>query len=412
MVTMTGRSAPAPDPWTGHRRGDPAVRRILWAMFAAGFAVFAQVFDAQAALPAIAAQLDLPPSTAALTVSSTTIGLAVSVLPWTMVADRLGRVRAMTISLAVSSVLGILTPLLPTFEAVVAARALTGVMLGAVPAVAMAYFAEEMHADIVAVAAGTFVAGNTIGGIVGRLIAGPLSEIAGWRVALVVVAACAAVSAAVFLRLIPHPRGFAPHPRTARSLAGTVVRHLRNRHLLALYAQGFFVMGSFTVVYNYLGFHVTQPPFDVPTALVSLLFLVYLAGTVTSRWSAVVAQRIGFPRMIACGLALMALGGALSLTPWLGTVLLGMTVFTVGCFCAHPIASGQSGRQSVSGRAQATALYQLAWLSGASLLGWLGGVVYGTLGWPATVGLVAVFTAAAAVALAAGFSGRRARARS
>ena len=44
-------------------------------------------------------------------------------------------------------------------------------------------------------------------------------------------------------------------------------------------------MGGFVAVYNYLGFRLSGEPFSLPATLISLIFLAYLSGTVTSRWA-------------------------------------------------------------------------------------------------------------------------------
>jgi predicted MFS family arabinose efflux permease len=386
-----------PPPWRGIERGEPAYSRIVIALFAAGFATFAQIFDAQAVLPALGADLHLPAATAALTVSATTIGLAISVLPWASVADRIGRTTAMKISLVSATLLSVLVPLMPTFEAVLVARGLVGLALGAVPAIAVAYLADELHGAWVGVAAGTYVAGNTIGGIAGRLVAGPLSEIVGWRAGLVAVSLLGALAAAVFLVLVPAPRGFVRVRVTALPVRTRILFQLRDPVMLALYAMGFLLMGSFSVVYNYLGFRLTGTPFLVPEALVSLLFLAYLSGTVASRVSGGLAARFGPLRVMLGGITVMVLGLLLLFSESLIVVICGLVVFTVGCFSAHPVASGLSGRWAQVGRGQSTALYQLAWLGGTAFFGWAVGVVFDGLGWPATLATVIGMCAVAAL---------------
>lgn len=385
--------------WFGHARGETGYTRLMIAMFAAGFATFLQVFDAQAVLPAISHELGVSASTASLTVSATTLGIAGSVLVWASVADRIGRVRAMKYSLVTATVLGLIAPLLPSFEAVVVFRGLTGVALGAVPGVAMAYLAEELHRDTVQLAAGTFVAGNTIGGITGRLIAGPLSEWADWRLALVLVAVIGAFSAAVFLTIAPPPRGFRPSPPQRGRVRRMILLQLRDPMMLGLYAQGFLLMGAFTAVYNYLGYRIGAEPLGVPASLISLLFLVYLSGTVSSRVAAGLARRIGHYRMITLGTAMMVVGALIMLPDALGSIVLGLAVFTVGTFAAHPLASGLTGQRAQDGRAQATALYQLFFLGGTSLFGWLVGMVFDAAGWSAvTVTVIAMCCGAALMA--------------
>jgi len=388
--------------WRGFERGEPQYRRIVLALFAAGFATFAQVFDAQAVLPALRADFGISAATAALTVSATTIGLAVSVLPWASLADRIGRIRAMKLSLLAATVFSFVVPLMPTFESVVVARGLVGLALGAVPAIAVAYLAEELHGAWVGVAAGTYVAGNTIGGIAGRLVAGPLAELVGWRIGLAAVAVLGAAAAAVFWLLVPEPKGFVRAPAGGPPLRTRILGNLRDPTMLAIFAQGFLLMGAFAVVYNYLSFQIASPAFGVPETLVSLIFLAYLAGTVASRFSGALAERFGPLRMILAGIALMLVGLLLLASTVLIVVFAGLVVFTLGCFSAHPVASGLSGRWARVGRAQATAIYQLSWLGGTAFFGWAVGLVYDGSGWVATLAAVAGMCLAAAVVASIG----------
>lgn len=371
------------------------------ALFAAGFATFAQIFDAQAVLPSLAEDLDLTPATAALSVSATTVGLALSVLVWASVSDRIGRTRAMACSLSSATLLSLLAPLMPSFEAVIAVRALTGVALGAVPAVAMAYLNEEIRAGWVPVAAGTYIAGNTFGGIVGRLVAGPLSEYAGWRIGLLAVAGVCAGFTVLFWTVVPEPLGWRRGAEDGGAVR-RVARHLRTPALLATYVAGFCLMGAFAAVYNYLGFRVSGEPFNVPVTLISVLFLAYLFGTAASRFSGEAARRHGAIPVIGSGVALVLVSLPLLLTPWLVVVVVGLVVFTIGVFLAHPVTSAMSGRLPTSGRAQSTAFYQLSWLSGTAVVGWASGHAYADLGWSATLALVACLVLVALGAVVAG----------
>ena len=383
------------DAWRGWEHGTAEYRRITIGLFAAGFATFAQVFDAQAVLPAVSTDAGVDSSVASLLVSAATLGVAVSVLPWAWVADRIGRTRAMKASILAASVLGLVTPLLPSFESVVAGRLVLGLALGAVPGVSIAYLTEELVPRRVAIAAGVFVSGNTLGGISGRLVAGPLSEALGWRPALLTVAALAAACATVFLIVIPLPRGFHPARRHPYPLRTRILFQLRDPVMLGLYAQGLLLMGAFGALYNYFGYHLREPPYGLPAALVSLLFAAYLLGTLASRLSGRLVVRFGVLPVILAGVGLMLAGLLLMAGSPLVLVVTGLAVFTVGCFLAHPAASGQTGARAQLGRAQATALYQLSWLGGTALFGWLGGIVYDGAGWAATLSLLAAMCVAA-----------------
>jgi predicted MFS family arabinose efflux permease len=376
-----GEGLPA---WPGHAKGSAAYRKILAGLAFAGVATFAQLYSTQAVLPMMAADLQVTAAEAALTISLATVGLAVTVLPWSFLADRIGRVRAMMWGISAATVLGLLVPLASTFPMLLGLRMLEGMALGGIPAIAIAYLNEEVNKAHAALAAGTYVAGTTLGGLAGRLVAGGIGELWGWRAAAMAVSVLAAVAAVLFLTLVPKARGFTAAAASGfRGALRTLAGHGRNPRLLALYVQAFLLMGGFVAVYNYLGFRLSGEPFSLPATVISLIFLAYLSGTVSSRWAGGLASRFGRRTVLITGTVLMVLGLALTLTPLLALIMAGLLLFTGGFFAAHSIGAGWTGVIATTGRAQAASLYNLAYYLGSSVIGWAGGLVFQSLGWTA-----------------------------
>jgi YNFM family putative membrane transporter len=390
--TPTRHDTTAAGRWTGHRRGSTEYRRVLGALFVAGVATFAQLYSPQATLPRIASDLRIDPARAAIVISAATVGLAIGVIPWSVAADRLGRVRTMSIAVSAATLFGLLVPFAPTFGLLLAGRALEGLMLGGVPAIAIAYLTEEVDPMSAGRAAGMYVAGTTIGGLAGRIVAGSVAELATWRVGVFTVGVVSAISAVLFMRLAPTPRGFRPigpdRPPSA-PLAHRLAVNLRSVRMLALYAQGFLLMGGFVALYNFLGFRLAAPPFRLPRSVISLLFLAYLAGTWSSSQTGGIAARFGRRSVLLAAIALMAVGVLLTLVDVLAVVLVGLVLATMGFFAAHAVASGSVGREAPMGRAQASSLYNLFYYVGSSLFGWLGGVFFVAAGWAGTAGMIA-----------------------
>ncbi len=384
MPLLSTHTPPKPEPWDGHPKGSAAYGRLLAGLAFAGVATFAQLYSTQAVLPIMATDLQITAAEAALTISLATVGLAVTVIPWSFLADRIGRVRAMTLGILAATVLGLLAPLAATFPILLGLRLLEGMALGGIPAIAIAYLNEEVHKAHAALAAGTYVAGTTLGGLAGRLVAGPVGELWGWRAATLAVSLLAAVAAVLFLLLVPKARGFTPaRAKGFRGGARTLAGHLRNPRLLALYVQAFLLMGGFVAVYNYLGFRLSGEPFGLPATLISLIFVAYLSGTVTSRLAAGLTMKFGRRTILLAGIVLMVLGLALTLTQLLVLILAGLLVFTGGFFAAHSIGAGWTGGIATTGRAQAASLYNLAYYLGSSIIGWAGGLVFQSFGWTA-----------------------------
>ncbi|QBI55722.1 MFS transporter [Streptomonospora litoralis] len=369
-------------------------------MTAAGIATFAQLYAVQAVLPGLADSFSASASQVALSVSFATGGLAVFVLVWSGVADRIGRVRVMAVALTVSTALGLVAPFAPDMWTLLALRGIQGAALGGVPAVAMAYLAEEVHHAHLSRVAGIYIAGNTVGGMSGRLVAGAVADIGGWRWGVAADSLLALAALVVFVAAVPRTRGFVPKRRD--SAGPGLARRLRSAvsdpGLLALYCQALFLMGAFVTVYNYLGFRMTGPPFDLSQTLVAFLFVAYLAGTAGSAAAGRATERAGRRAVLLCGVAAMAVAAAVLLASSLAAVIGGLLLFTFGFFAAHATASAWVGRRATVSRAQAAALYTLAYYLGSSTFGWLGGVFYDTVGWPGVIVYVLALCAAAALA--------------
>jgi predicted MFS family arabinose efflux permease len=387
--------------WVGHARGSAEYRRLLAALFFAGVATFAQLYSPQAVLPQISAGLHVGAANSALTISASTVGLAIGVIPWSTLADRIGRVKAMTISVGVATTVGLVVPFAPTFSLLLTGRFIEGVFIGGVPAIAVAYLTEEIDPAHAARAAGTFVAGTTIGGLLGRLVSSPVAEFAGWRIGIFTVSVLCGLAALSFVRLAPAPRGFVPSHRSSANPEGSLVHrltaNLRTPRQLALFAQGFLLMGGFVALYNFLGFRLTAAPFSLPPFLVSLVFLAYLAGTWASSRAGAESTRFGRKRVLLVSIGIMVTGVAITLSTNVFIVLAGLVIATAGFFGAHSIASGWTGQSAPVGRAQASSLYNLFYYGGSSLIGWFGGVAFDGYGWTAVAGTILALAVVAAV---------------
>ncbi|WP_441245765.1 MFS transporter [Kitasatospora sp. McL0602] len=385
-------SRPHSDTDLRHRPGSRAFRRSNLALFAAGVATFVLLYSTQGLLPVLSASLDLTPGQASWTASAATLGLALGLLPASALSDRYGRTAVMTASMIAASALALALPLAPGLGSLVALRVLQGAALAGLPATAMAYLAEEIHPSALASAMGLYVAGNSIGGMGGRLVSGWAAAAWGWRWGLAASAVMALLAALAFRLLIPAARHFRPAPVDARALARTVSGHLRNPLLLRLYALGALFMAVFGAVYNTVGYRLIAAPFHLPESVAASIFVVYLVGTASSASAGRLTARLGRRGTLYVAIAVTTAGLLVSLADSLACALLGLVLITAGFFAGHATASSSVGRTATEGRAQASALYLIAYYLGNSLGGTLGADAYHATGWDgaAAVGLAAM----------------------
>jgi MFS transporter, YNFM family, putative membrane transport protein len=382
------------------RYDDLGMRRVRLGLFAAGLATFALLYVPQPLLPSLSRAFGASPAAASLAMSAGTFALAIAIIPLSSLSEVRGRREVMTFSVITAAVLGLIVPLSPSLPVLIGIRVLQGVALAGVPATAMAYLAEEVdHADL-GRAMGLYIAGNAIGGLSGRVIAGVLAEHGGWRVATAGVSALALACAIVFAVLLPRSNFFTPSAPRFRALLATLAGNLADTGLLRLYLIGFALMGAFVTVYNYLTFRLVGAPFDLSTSVIGALFTVYLAGTWSSTLAGRLADRAGHRTVLAAGVAVAIAGVALTLPASLALVVAGLVVLTAGFFAAHSVASGWVGSRARVAPGQASALYLCLYYIGSSVAGSGGGIFYSHGGWPLTaVFAIALFTVALASAV-------------
>jgi YNFM family putative membrane transporter len=351
-------------------------------LFLAGFCTFAQLYAVQPLLPIFATEFGVSPTASSLALSATTASLAVALLFAGAISDAFGRKRVMAAALWLSALLSLAVAAIPQWQGILLARALTGVALSGVPAVAMAYLGEEVETDSLGLAMGLYIGGNAIGGMCGRLLVGIAADFMSWRLALGLLGGLSLLSALAFNRMLPRPRHFAaqrPHPQAlARDFAAT----FRDAALPLLFIESFLLMGGFVTVYNYIAFRLAAPPYELSHAVIAAIFVVYLIGSLASAWIGQLGARHGRRKVLWSMILVFAAGLGLMAARPLICILIGVAVVTFGFFGAHSIASSWVTRRARHGKAQAASLYLLFYYFGSSFLGTLGGVFWVNWAWP------------------------------
>jgi len=370
-------------------RGTPAYRRATFALFCAGFATFALLYCIQPLLPMLAAYFSVSAASSSLALSLTTLSLAVCLLISGALAESWGRKPVMAAALGLASLLGLASVLVDSWQLLLALRALLGLALSGLPALAMAYVGEEFEPESLPAAMGLYIGGTALGGMLGRLLSGLLSDLGGWQLALGGIASLGLLALVAFVWLLPPSRHFTAQPLSLRILLTNFRLHLGNPVLRGLFLQGFLLMGGFVALFNYIGFRLAGEPFGLSSTLIGLLFVVYLGGIFSAGWAGRLVPRFGARQVLRGGVALMLIGVGLCATSWLASIVLGLGLFTLGFFAAHAVASGQVGSHAKGARAQASALYLCAYYLGSSVVGYGAGYVWDHAGWLPLMALLA-----------------------
>lgn len=370
--------------WT--EPGTAAYRRISLALFLAGFVTFTLLYCVQPLLPLLAHEFGISPAQSSLALSISTITLAVAILFAGAISESIDRRRLMFTSMTLSSVFSLLAAILPGWHTLLAMRLLVGLSLGGIPAVAIAYLAEEIHPRGLGSAIGLYVGGTAIGGMVGRIGSSFIADYFSWRTALITLGVINLAAAIGFVLLLPTSRNFVR--RSGFEIAHHVEvwrHHLTHVGLPSLFLVGGLIMGVFVTIFNYIGFRLMTPQFGLSQSQIGLIFMSYLFGSAASSLAGRLVDRFGQAPVLVGGTAVIALGVFCTLLNSLTGVIAGIAILTGGFFGTHAVASSWVGRMATQNKGHATAMYLFTYYVGSSVVGSSGGWFWQHGGWGAVV---------------------------
>lgn len=380
---------------------DNGYKKALIASLCSGLASYNALYATQAVLPALSEDFGVSPSLAALTVSATTGGLALLVIPLSIVSERFGRRRVIQASVLAATLFSLALVTLPSIQSIIAVRLLQGIAVAGVPAVTMAFLSEEIDRRYLPRIMGFYIAGNSLGGLIGRLIPGIALEFTDWRLATLLSAIFAFAMALMTTWVLPKQRFFTPKRITLAHELQAFANHLRDPILLKLFLLPFLLMGSFVSLYNYMTFRLINT-FGLPESLAALVFVIYLSGTWTSTRTGTMVNRYGQAKVVVACIALALVGLFLAFIPTVPTTLAAVLLFTATFFPAHSISSAWVGEVARRDRAEASSIYILSYYLGSSIIGWVSGYFFAhswglLVAWLILLTLIALVTAVAAM---------------
>src|SRR5215469_12473176 len=277
----------------------------------AGFAAFVNLYSPQALLPELAREFHVGAGEISSLMTAGTAAIAISA-PFTgALADVIGRKRLITAAMFAVAVPTFVMTFMGSVPDMAFWRFVQGLLLPPIFTVTVAYIGDEWPASDIARVAGLYVSGASIGGFSGRFIPGILADLIGWRTAIQIIALITLVAAVIVAVTLPRERKFVRSDGLLSSFI-QMLRHFRDRRLVATFAVGFGVLFNFIATFTYISFHLAAPPYLFSPTLLGLLFLTYLVSSPLMPWSGRAIALFGRRRFVL-GIIILWIAGALLL---------------------------------------------------------------------------------------------------
>lgn len=341
--------------------------------------IISNIHVTQPILPILSKEFMVSEQTASLAVSLPILFLSITLLLYGPLSDFFGRKQIMITTGFLLAIPTFLTIFSENFNFFLLMRALQGCFVSGMAAIAMAYISEEFPWQLLGRAIGIYILGMITSGLTGRVLGGLISGLFGWKAMFITFAFFNILGSLLMLVYLPSSKNFIKNLSIKESFLGMIL-HLKNKILLGAFLIAFSLFFTFTCIFTYVAFYLTNSPFNLNTVQLSMIYFVYIAGLI-SPFAGAYSNKIGRKPVILYGLITAFAGICLTLIPNTIFVILGLFLLCTGLFITQPSASALVGENAKSAKGSATSLYLFSYYLGGSLGAFFPGYLWNLYGW-------------------------------
>lgn len=376
--------------------GSRSHRRASISMLLGSIITFAIMYSPQPLISLFSKEYGISPATASASISLSTISLAIGMLFVSILSNKWGRKKVMSVSLVLTSVLAILSSFTNNFSLFLVIRFLEGITIAGFPSIAMAYLNEEFSPKAIGTVIGSYVAGTAIGGFTGRIVIGALTDLFNWHSAFMIQGLLGLLGSLWFWAYLPESNNFVRKSNSLSQWLSSIRATLFSKALAPMYITGFILMGVYITIMNYIGYPLTKAPYYLSQTVFGFLFVVNLGGSWSSLVFGRLADRYSRPVVLASAIAIFIVGALLTLHSVLIVKIIGVAAVAFGFFAGHSVTSGWVGILAPKEhKGQAASFYLIFYYTGSSLCGWSSGFVLNQFGWNSLIYYVCALAAIA-----------------
>lgn len=362
-------------------KGTKEFTKLNIALFLGGFTVFAVLYCMQPLIGPFMHTFEISETKASLALSVSTLALAFSLLFYGAFSETYGRRSIMLWAVALVTLFSFAQPFVQNFEQLLVLRAIQGVLLGGLPAVAVAFISEEVHPSQIVSCISLFIAGNGLGAAIGRMSSAFITSYFGWRTALLVISCFVLVATILFFLLLPAARNFKSEPLRIKPVLIAYRSHLTNRKLIPLFMTGSILLASNVALFNFMGIHLMEQPYNWSEQVTGFIYATFLIGSISPIFINPLMARKGELWSKRFALLLFIGGVILTLVPSAILKIIGITLGIMAFFIGHSLASSAVGRIATHHKSQASSMYLLFYYIGSSVGGVLASYSWSLIGW-------------------------------
>ncbi len=243
-------------------------------------------------------------------------------------------------------------------------RVLQGIFIPGITAIMLSYVQEIYPKKHHGFGMGIYMAATGFGAVLGRLLAGWMTQWYGWREAFGLFVVLLVLAWAVMYIGLPSSKSTS----TSRDINKKMfLGYLKSFKILSILLVPMVVFFSFMAVSSFVTYRLAEAPFALNPSALGNTFLVLLVAVIVSPLAGKYSDTLGRVKVLFLGIVILLIGIVLSTIGSYILILLGLGLVTVGMFSVQAVAPTYLGDLVPDDKATVAVLYQTFFYFGGAM---------------------------------------------
>jgi len=336
--------------------------------------IFSTIYTPQAILPELQNYFQISIAQTNLLLFGMLFVLMVATPLYTPLLQRFDKKRIILFSIGLLTLSVLISALASNFYWLLFSRLLQGLFIPGITVTMLSYVQEIYPKEHRGLGMGIYMAGTGFGAVLGRLLAGWMTQWYGWREAFGLFVLLLMVAWVVMYMGLPSSK---PNSNGIAIDKKMIVGYLKSSKILSVLLVPMVVFFSFMAVSSFVTYRLAEAPFSLDASALGNTFLVLLVAVVVSPLAGKYSDTLGRVKVLFLGIVVLLVGIVFSTMSSYVLILIGLGLVTIGMFSVQAVAPAYLGDLVPDDKATVAVLYQTFFYFGGAMGTLLPAVAWG-----------------------------------
>ncbi len=293
---------------------------------------------------------------------------------YTPLLQRFEKKRIILFSMGLLTLSVLISVLSSSFYWLLFSRLLQGLFIPGITVTMLSYVQEIYPKKHRGLGMGVYMAGTGFGAVLGRLLAGWMTQWYGLREAFGLFVLLLVVAWVTMYMRLPSSKATSNSRVIDKKM---ILGYLKSSKILSVLLVPMVVFFTFMAVSSFVTYRLVEAPFSLDSATLGNTFLVLLVAVVVSPLAGKYSDTLGRVKVLFLGVVVLLVGVVLSTMSSYVFILIGLGLVTIGMFSVQAVVPAYLGDLVPNDKATVAVLYQTFFYFGGAMGTLLPAVAWG-----------------------------------